>query len=396
MMSTGCWWQPGASADRSGYNAIETELAVGTVADLNEAWSRYGVVSPVIVGNTVYTAGGGTWANRVDTGEEVWFSDAADASGTFFDGTHLIFRYGYGDRSSAVEADRRTGANVPDGQRFGGRLDAVRGSTQAGQLIADPMDPWGRHQLRVEDDENPDRNWDLVLVDSRSIDQPVTVGAEDVFVAGRGRVSANPSSAEMGLSLRAYALDGNTHVSCAPFPNQGFPIPAVCPRFAVPLAGTWASSPVLSGQTVFVATDAGVLSAVDIVTGAVSWTATLGSPATAAPVVGEGVVMVPTEGAGLVAFPAAGCGMSECLPQWLTSTAASIDLQPAAAGGVVFVSAADGTIEAFAIAGCGAAVCEPLWGRDLGAASTDAPVIGSAHLFVIVDGMMHVFTPSTL
>jgi outer membrane protein assembly factor BamB len=397
-MATGCWWQPGANANRNGHNALESAISIDTVGDLAETWSASTALlrSPVIVGDVVYVADGSWWARRISTGEPIWSVPENRGNALYFTGRHLLLQVGDGAFSSAYEIDRQTGQNAgPDGLFLPGRLDSVRGSTLAGRLLPDWVDTTPITWLQVGDAMVPERNWRARLHPGHDIDPPVTVGAEDVFVAGVGYLSTDPTSTATGLSLRAYTLDG-VHADCAELDVGGFPTPFTCPRIAVPLAGTVATSPVLSEpSTVLVGTDAGVLYAVDIGTGALAWTASVGSAVTAPPVVAGGMVLVPTAASGLVALPRDGCGAAECVPMWSTSTSAAITVQPAAAGGAVFVSAANGTVEAFPVAGCGQAVCSPAWGVDLGQTTTGEIAVGSGHLFASVDRTMHVFAPAT-
>jgi hypothetical protein len=105
-------------------------------------------------------------------------------------------------------------------------------------------------------------------------------------------------------------------------------------------------------------------------------------------------VVVPTASDGLVALPVGGCGSSTCGPLWTAPSTAAIEQLPVAAGSVVFAGAADGELSAFAVAGCGDATCGPLWTTTI-AGSFDAPMaVGSGHLVVTVDGVLHAFAPA--
>ena len=162
------------------------------------------------------------------------------------------------------------------------------------------------------------------------------------------------------------------------------------------MAGTVATAPVLSDDlaTVFVGTDAGVVYAVEVASGAVVWTADVGSSVAAAPAVADGVLLVPTSSSGLVALSADGCGASTCGVEWTTASSAAVLRQPVAAGGAVWAAADDGVLAAYPTGGCGTAVCDPVWQVDLGTSFTAPLAIGSGRLFATVDGTMHVFAPS--
>ena len=250
--------------------------------------------------------------------------------------------------------------------------------------------------IEVSDVELPARDWSAVtLVGGSVVPSPVTIGGADVFAAGIGLVSTDPTSLVTGLSLRAYPLDQAPSPSAVDDDGGGFPVTYSCPRFATPFIGTTATSPVLSDDlaTVYVGTDAGVLSAVDVTTGAIAWSADVGAPVTADPGVAGGTVLVPTA-SGLVALAGAGCGAATCEPLWSTTSTVPVTHQPASSAGAVFVASDDGTLAAYATAGCGAATCGPVWDVDLGQSITAPLSLGAGHLFATVDGTLHTFVPA--
>lgn len=394
--TAGCWWQPGGNANRSGHHALDSAIGIDSLDSLEEVWT--GPAVQVIVGGRGYATGGRRHAVDLATGEVLWQwpeDPTHDGERMFFDGRRLLDAGG-APRSGYFlsQVSGRDGVTV-DGWHVEFQPEAVRGTTVAGQSRPDPSAPLVS-TVDVLDLEDSGRNWRAVT--SVGDDDPnlphLTIGPADVFAAGTGLLSTDPTSVATGLSLRAYTLD-SAPPPCATDGSGDFPITYACPRFSVPLPGTSASSPVLSDDlaTVYVGTDAGVLHAVDVATGALAWTADVGSAVTATPAVADGMVLVPTD-AGLVAVDAGGCGAGTCGAAWSSTGTAAVTVQPAAVGGAVFVGDATGTLSAFAIAGCGAGTCTSSWSTDLGSTFTGPIAIGSTHLIADVDRTAHAFAPT--
>ncbi|HKY67683.1 MAG TPA: PQQ-binding-like beta-propeller repeat protein [Acidimicrobiales bacterium] len=399
--SAGCWWQPGGNANRSGHNGVESVIGLESAPALTEVWTAPGRTStPVVVGSRVFSVQGSVAARNVTTGALLWETNhpMGDALEGFYDGAEVLASGGSPRSGFTVfELDAATGQGRGGGLT-GYRLQALRGSTRAGQSFPDPTFPVRLSTLYLADVDVPVRNWSAVMLAGQDAPAypPPTIGSADVFAAGTGLVSTDPTSLATGLSLRAYPLD-QAPAPCATYDDGGgFPVIYSCPRFATPLAGTVATAPVLSDDlsTVFVGTDAGVVYAVEVASGAVVWTADVESPVTADPAVADGALLVPTASSGLVALSADGCGASTCGVDWTTASSAAVVRQPAAAGGAVWAATEDGALAAYPTGGCGTAVCDPVWQVDLGASFTAPLAIGSGRLFATVDGTMHVFAPS--
>jgi outer membrane protein assembly factor BamB len=105
----------------------------------------------------------------------------------------------------------------------------------------------------------------------------------------------------------------------------------------LPLDGTNAWQPVIAGDgaTVYTGTDAGTVYAVASATGAVQWSAAVGSAVTGSVALAGDTLYVPTASGDLVALAANGCGAATCDPVWSGATGASVDHQPAVTGRVV-------------------------------------------------------------
>jgi outer membrane protein assembly factor BamB len=164
-------------------------------------------------------------------------------------------------------------------------------------------------------------------------------------------------------------------------PCQAGDLPPNCtPDVKTQLDGV-PTAPVVSDDetTAYVATDAGTVYAVDTATGAVRWTAALGSPVAQRPALTPSTLYVLTEDGHLVFLPAGGCGAAACSPTTRLALAGSPVAAPAVAGGVVYTASTGGTVEAFAADGsCPTA----LWIGHAGAEITGGPTIDGGRLLV--------------
>lgn len=401
----GCWWSPSGGPNRSGHNPGETAIGVDTVATLAETAVLAdvgGASGPVVSGSRLYTAGGGRlWAFDAATGTEIWRNPEDPTSDAFrvdVDGGELLVTGGSGRLGyTLTRMDARTGQSLGPSPTRVDAFGTIRGSTLAGQSFPDNFAPVLVHSLVVGDPDDAARNWRAFLLVGESVPWATdpTIGAEHVFVTGRGLLSTDPTATAVGPSVRAYALAGG-HTACATAGEPPYDVTYTCPDWSVPIDGTSSTTPVLSDDlaTVFVGTDAGTVYAIEAATGAVRWTAAVGSAVTALPAVADGMVLVPTASSGLVALPADGCGAATCAPVWTASTGASIDEQPVVAGGAVFTLSAGGLLDAYAVAGCGATTCAALWSDDLVASITQPMAVEDGRLFVTVDGDIHVYAPA--
>jgi len=177
----------------------------------------------------------------------------------------------------------------------------------------------------------------------------------------------------LGNGVRSFAVAA-APATCPPPAPAGF----ACPQWGTALPGGTATDPVLGpGETtLYVATDAGAVHAVDTATGAVTWSAAVTGAGAAPPALAQGALYVPTAG-GVVVLDAASGAV-----RFTATTGSPVKVQPAVAGGVVYAGAADGTVAAFGAGGCGAATCAPRWSDATGSAITGAPAVDLGHLYV--------------
>jgi outer membrane protein assembly factor BamB len=393
----GCWPAPGGGSNRNGYNGVETVVGLDSAPDLTEVWQAsvsWTTPPPVVFGQLVYAVvGADVVAREVTTGETVWSSPLFDvqAFDLFVHDGALLDVEGGGPMSdpSSLRRDLTTGVIVGG---YEPPVQTIRGTVGASIDL-----PWryARDFVLTVTDPVGLPAWSTpVLVDPVGPAPRPTATRERVVVSGKGLVSTDPSSTATALGLRAYALDGSPS-ACATDSDGEYPVTYGCPVWAVAVEGTSMSAPVVSDDltTVVVGTDAGLVYAISEATGSMLWTANVGSAVTADPGIAGGTVLVPTAADGLVALPLAGCGAPSCAPIWTSASPAGVAQQPVAAGGAVFVGHDGGVLAAYPVGGCGSATCEPAWSTPLGG-SFDVPMaIGSGHLFVTVDSVMHAFTP---
>jgi outer membrane protein assembly factor BamB len=368
---------------------------------LGEAWQSYGTASPpTVFGRHVYVTGldeatgqGAIIARDVATGDPVW-STVRDFPGwrTMIDGDELLVVGDSGPSDGGLwidRYDRATGALLSEGDPY---VDTIRGSWTAATSSVTRGDPVWRTSVRVEDTSVPGSEWSTPVIVGSATTATSTLASERALVSGVGLGSTDPSSLETGLGLRAYALDAPP-APCATDSSGAYPVTYGCPVWAVPLEGTTATAPVLADDlsTVVVGTDAGLVYAIDEATGAVEWSADVGSAVTADPGIANGMVLVPTASNGLVALPLDECSASSCPTAWSSESTARVVQQPVSAGGVVFVAYAGGELAAHPVIGNGQAVVPRSWRASLGAEITIPMAIGSDHLFVSAGRVLHAF-----
>ena len=378
----GCWWpMPGAGPNRQANNAAEDQITVATVAGLEEVWTAAAdsgaVGDPVTSVRGVHVndatsvygfatgSGDRLWAYQPSgivsmeqpyvSGEEVW----ASALGGGQDGV-----------GPAVVLDAATGAP----------LDTVVGDQALAALSADYAVFWGRSitsTIDVLDRETS--TWvccgELLFGAAGTRPRwPVTLGSDMFFDAGFGLTHTQIDN--IGNGVRRYRID-------PPLPCSWITI-GMCPLWVTPLDGTDSVLPVLSDDqaTVYVGTNAGTVYAVDTTTGAILWSAAVGSRVTDSPALANGSLYVPTEANGVVALAAGGCGTPSCSPLWTAPTASAVTQQPAAAGGLVFAGTADGMVVAFDADGCPTAICDPSWSASTGSEITGAPTVSNGQLYI--------------
>lgn len=394
LTAAGCFWPaPGQGPNRQAHNDLESIIGTDTVADLGLAWEAR--VDEGAAGDPVTSIRGvhvndarSVYGFARASGARLWEHGVAapDTMGQpFVLGDRLyanaILPYGAAwQHGGRFELDPATGAVLAGPVQ--GRVAAHRGSLQLGyDDLPEPRFGFWFRTVRVHDTATGETlcctGWYDIVGRSQLGDVPFTLGSNMVLDAGQGILADLPPGQPGvgGNGVRAFLFDADAR--CQAEPNY------LCPNWATPLDGTTATVPVLSSDeaTAYVGTDAGTVYAVDTATGAVRWSAAVGSAVTDAPALAHGSLFVPTASGGLVAVAADGCGAATCGPLWSATTGSRVTQQPAVAGGVVFAGSADGSLHAFDAAGCGAAACPALWSASTGSEITGAPAVSQGRLF---------------
>lgn len=391
LVLAGCWPAPGAGPDRQGFNPFETAISPANVGTLEQAWAApidAGLVGdPVVVGGTVHAANGKSiYGFNARTGARLWKKDTDFVADVEFmgdpvgDGDVLLVGEGHGNLGGSYHTNRldpKTGAVLGQLASPGGDVDGVRGSTYLLDRIGfGSGGPIGL-SITVVDRADPSRGWtgiiDATTLGSPFPARPLTLGDNQIYQAGQGMLLAGSGAPTRGNGLRAYAITSPPH---CPDPAGS----ATCPSWSTPLDGSSAVPPVLDDAeaTVFTGTSTGTAYAVDAATGAVRWSASVGSAVTASPALAYGKLYVPTADGSLVVLDA-----STGAPVWSADTGAGIGVQPAVAGGVVFTGSDDGSLHGYDANGCGSATCAALWTESTGTAGIQgAPAVTGGQLYV--------------
>jgi hypothetical protein len=136
--------------------------------------------------------------------------------------------------------------------------------------------------------------------------------------------------------------------SCTPSP-----IPSYCLASWTTPVGSVAGMPVsLSATQLAVPLANGNVAVLDAATGTLQWTAVTGSHSAQSPALDATSLYIGTADGKVHAFPIAGCGTATCSPTSTSSAAgAAISSQPVVAGGVVYVGTTNSKLVAFDTAG---------------------------------------------
>jgi len=421
VVSGGCFWPaPGQNPGRTAYNPSETALTPATVGGLRQRWVWTSGASSRVFGAVASTAGIHVISDddcrlatiKPTTGALAWdahlsfyadvslddcgittLGDPFVAGGRVWVGRQGVFikqppnPLTFTDSSTlGFELDGTPAAEWP-----GAMLDNIRGGQAHGvggfitsTTLPPPFPPIPQYSfVTTASVGGVGTDWHTVGIPGERGSDPLggrTLGESALYDAGTGLLTTVPGDATAGNGLRAYALAGAT-----PGCDGGFD----CPVWASPLDGTDAWQPVIAddGATVYTGTDAGTVYAVDATTGAVRWSAAVGSAVTGSVALAGDTLYVPTASGDLVALAAAGCGADTCDPVWSGATGGAIDRQPAVAGGVVYTASADGSLHAFAAAGCGGdAACPALWSAATGRRLSGGPIVSNGWLYATFDG----------
>jgi outer membrane protein assembly factor BamB len=367
----GCWTMPGANADRTAFSPGENVVTIDTIDSLSVKWQVQfhsdDVSEPIVSNAGVHVVATdpqdlsrSVFAFDVD-GHQLWELDGLASGANQRYGSTLLTD---GDRVS-VSAQQPVTPTSPFlwSNRW---VDAATGVALTSPAPGHLESFRGNTALAL--DYNPDTRTDLFEVTpgddlggtySPRIPAagPLTFGGS-VYQAGYGATTNDPhADIVYGNGVRAYQRTD---------PRRECPDGFACANWATPVDGA-RSTPVVLGvpspgpeTTVYTATSAGTLYALDAGTGVVRWTAALGFPASQPPALADGVLYAPRDDGKLVALAAGGCGAATCSPLWIGDVGAGpIPTQPSVAGGAVFVGAPFG-LAVFRAAGCGAATCDPV------------------------------------
>jgi outer membrane protein assembly factor BamB len=390
----GCWRQPGFNSLRQGWNPYEGQLTAANVHTLDEAWTAEVDDGPVRSDPVI------SGADLVHVSDDQAVYGLTPAAGERSWRTDVVPDQPAGMRAGPVSAGETTlqvpWGGVPDN---GGTdvLDTATGTLvdhdfSIGVRSLTLRDPWrvsgysgfgegtiagagfrvdGPHSFAVLFGFEVGPELPPPTAAAISTDDRLFVGIESSESFGSDR-------------LAGWDLESECELWTPPEQCQ--------PDVSTQLDGVPTEPVVAEGGTVYVATDAGTVYAVDAATGTVQWTADVGAPVTQRPALTTRGLFVATDAGELVVLNASRCEVPVCEPAWSTSLAGSPVAAPAVAGGVVYVASTGGTIEAIPESGSGGG--EPLWDTNLSAEITGGPTVGNGLLLAgTADGHVVAFAP---
>lgn len=421
VVSAGCFWPaPGQNPGRTAYNPSETALTPATVGQLTQRWVWTSGASRHVFGAVASTAGIHVISDddcrlatiKPTTGALAWDFPLSFYAQIGFDDCTITTlgdpfvaggRVWVGRQGVLIKqppapltfSDIATLGFELDGtpavEWSGAALENIRGDVAHGvggfitsQQLPPPLSIVIYSFVPTVAVGNLGTEWHQLAIPAEQVGVALggrTLGASALYDAGTGLLASAPGDTSAGNGLRAYALTGAT-------PGCGSVGEFDCATWATPLDGTDSWQPVIAddGATVYTGTDAGTVYAVDSATGAVRWSAAVGSAVTGSVALAGDTLYVPTASGDLVALAANGCGAATCDPVWSGATGGSIDQQPAVAGGVVYTASADGSLHAFDASGCGGdATCPALWSAATGRKFSGGPVVSNGWLYATFD-----------
>ena len=412
----GCWAVPGQNAGRTAHNAFESRLTPTTVGELTQAWrSDFGFGIPLAASDPVVSSAGvhvviggcaaftfdpatGEWlpldsgvSPLCETGDTAFMQFIRGFSPPYVVGGRLLWsHWGAWDRNAprppdyvlfggVAHYDLAAGELLATNGGPGMVLSAVRGDTAVAMsyrvttVIPEPPLPPFPIQSIVSETvvgsiSDPTARRTVTVAGGGG----ATLGTDAFYASGSGTLATSPGDPAVGQAVRAYSVT-ESRPGCGPSADQE------CPLWATPVDGTASRAIIgaeLEGTTVYVGTSVGTVYALDVASGAVQWTASVGAEVSASPALADGVLYVPTADGRLVALDATGATL------WSASTGARLGVQPAVAGGVVYTGSNDGSVDAFPAAGCEAATCAALWSAETGSRITGAPAVSGGQLYV--------------
>ena len=395
----GCWPMVGQGPHRQGYNPYERTLTIDNVTTLTPEWDVAGGDRDLVAADRVVVASG-TVVSGYDlaTGAERWRVGPAYRNLPY--GAPVL------DRGIAYipqpvvgifnyEHDLQTGEVVPVSLGGGGVVAISGDDVLLEDSKPDPSYTFGTYSFRVDDRAAPGAGWGGVThVQTQVMGPPeevhLSLGSGAVYSSGYGLLTTTAGDGASGLGVRAFGPE--QPATCGPAGNATY----ACPRWVTPIDGTQATPPVVGpGETtLYVATDAGTVYAVDAATGAVQWSAALGAAILAPPALAEGLLYVPLSTGDVQVLATDGCGAPTCSPLWTAATGGIVGSQPSVAGGVVYVGVDSGHVLAFDATGCGAATCSPVWSHEMGGPVVPSPIVTSGRLIVTAGGRLVSLRPT--
>lgn len=420
LTGAGCWPVPGHDANRTGWNDLETDITPITVGRLERAWTftNFGgteVLDPVVSPDGVHAALGGCGVATVDaaTGAGRWVQSfgtcelgpsVMDAGPPFVQGGTVLAAVGWkldttpSDRWGWFTRGYGTASGEERANHDGAMIAAVRDGTG---LFVDPSvtlsggppfqvhgfgPPVTAHIGPMEGLDPPwRRNIRIAAAPSGGGLESVmpTLGQTAFFHAGTGVMVSTPGDTTIGRAVRAYST--TTARPGCPVTSGTATFDVECPLWVTPVDSRVTTSPTIDpgGATLYVGTDAGTVLALDVATGQVRWSASLGAAVSANLSLAEGTLYAPLADGRVAALPAGGCGAPTCASSWESAAGSPITGQPAVAGNLVFTGSADGSVKAYDADGCRpTGGCPPLWSDSLGSAITGAPAVTAGQLYV--------------
>ncbi len=356
-LMSGCWLQPGYDAGRTGWNAGETKVTSANVGQLVQIWEHQigdilSVLPPVSYGGAVYAVSGDGRAAAIDgkTGQIKWSRTLIEGgtihtpSLVYHDGLVLV-PYQFNQPNAPIgggiiSLDPRTGETVGDDQG-----DAVLGIADAKGSLAVrtrfiETSPVGPALVEAID-------W--LYTPTLAYQPSSNVYPRDFAIVG-DRIVWSIGPAVLGFSA-----------ACPPNLSIGGGCGNDWITTLDPSLNATALGPVaVDNDSAVVVTDRGSVVTINIVTGAVEWTADAGDVVRfAAPAVADGKILVATDAGRLEVFAAQGCGAPTCSPLWQGTIGPPLSgpaRTPVAAGDLVYASY-NGEIAVFALGGCRATTC---------------------------------------
>lgn len=410
----GCWRQPGYDALRQGWNPVEDRLTAANAATLTEAWTAPVDDGPVrsdpVVSGTGYVHVSddlAAYALDARSGSRGWrtevvpdvpgYSPPPVTEGVTSDEADVHVAWGGRPNQGQLEGaqvrlDAATGAVRDSRAGIGPRVPTLAGPWRVGPFEGVVETTVGIAGLTVD---GPAR-WTL-LTDYRVNQRPPVPTApavlDDRFFVGLG------SFFERTNLLAGWDLAGPPTGSCPSLRCE--------PDIEVALDGVPTAPAVAADKaTVYTATDAGTVYAVDTATGAIRWTAAVGSAVSQPLAWTPDALYAVTVDGDLVTLDPGGCGAPTCTPASSTPLAGAPVAAPAVAGGVVYVASDGGVVEAFATADLGGhgpgghghgGHPSPIWSAtvDGGTEVTGGPTVANGLLLVgTAGGHVVAFAPA--